>query len=596
VRPLLGAVFITSLSVLAACAPPEEPSNLPTTETLYELNLLEPMPEQGTAFLGERRPGLAEATSELRTLLDEKLTKGLFVRLGPHQGHMADVDEWAELFEAFRAKHKPVHCHFETADNAAYALAAHCDRVSMTPAGSLDLVGIVAQVVFGKDLLELLGVQADLLQMGKYKGAAEPFTRDSMSPEMRSSLDGLLNDLDINFRKHLARRLKRTDAELAGLLDAGPYTAETAQAAKLVDALTFDDEARSKAKAAAGARIVRRLFTPREDRELTLRELLEALGGPEKKHVSEPHLAVVFLDGEIVDGEREGGERVGGSSFVHAMRKLGDDSDVKAVVLRIVSPGGSALASDLMWHAVRRVAKRKPVIVSVGGMAASGGYYVACAGSHIIAEPSSILGSIGVVGGKMVLRGLADKVGVNVETLPKARHAGWLSPFAPFTDEERKLFEGLLRNTYDRFLSRIAEGRKKTIAEIVPAAEGRVMGGERAREMGLVDEVGGLGRAFELALKEGKLPKDAPVTVWPAEDNPLHALSQLASGAQGRTPLESAALAPTGALRQAASLARAASGPLRPVAHWLTQGALVSVLVDQHEPVALTLPFALDLR
>src|SRR5688572_10741190 len=158
----------------------------------------------------------------------------------------------------------------------------------------------------------------------------------------------------------------------------------------------------------------------------------------------------------------------------------------------------------------------------------------------------------------MVMKGLADKVGVSVETLPRARHAGWLSPFAPFTDEERKLFESLLRDTYDRFLSRIAEGRKKTIAELTPAAEGRVMGGERAKAMGLVDEVGGLGRAFELALKEGKLPKDAPITVWPAEDNPLRALGQLA-GMQSRSPLESAAL-------QAPGFARAASGPLRPAA------------------------------
>jgi protease-4 len=574
----LASLVLAALPALAACGPLEEPSNLPSTETLYELNLTRPMPEQGSAFLGERRPGLAEATSELRTLLDQDLTRGLFVRLGAHRGHLADVDEWADVFEAYRAKKKPVHCHFEGADNAAYALAAHCDQVSMTPAGSLDLVGIIAQVVFGKDLLELLGVQADLLQMGRYKGAAEPFTRDSMSEEMRQSLDGLLTDLDANFRKHLGRRLERPDAEITALLDNGPYTAEAALAAKLVDALAFDDEARAKAKAAAKARIVKRLFEPKEDGDLSLRELLEALSGPEKRQIKEPHLALVFLDGEIVDGEREGVERMGGTSFVQAMRRLGDDSDVKAVVLRIESPGGSALSSDLMWHSVRRVAKRKPVIVSLGDMAASGGYYVACAGSKIVAAPSSVVGSIGVVGGKMVVRGLADKVGVNVESLPRGRHAGWLSPFAPFSDEERKLFEGLLRDTYDRFLSRVAEGRKKTIADIVPGAEGRVMGGERARSLGLVDEVGSLGRAMALARADGKLPKDAPISVWPAEDNPLRALSQLASGAQSHSALD--------ALTHG-----------RPEAsHWLSQGALLSVLLRQREPVAVALPFALDIR
>jgi protease-4 len=566
----------TALAV-AGCSAPDEPSNTPLTDALLELDLTEPLDEQGTAFLNQRRPGLAEATMEVRELLDEPLAKGLFVRIGPHAGHLSDVDEWASVFDAYRAKKKPVHCHFDGADNAAYALGAHCDRLSMTPAGTLELVGLGAQVVHGRALLEMLGVEADLLQMGKYKGAAEPFTRDQMSPELKQSLDTLLSNLDANFRKHLSHKLKgRSPEAIAKLLDEGPYSSARARAAQLVDAVSFDDEARAKAKAAAGGRVVKRLFEVREE-QISLRTVLDALaGGDQERDIDRPHLGLMFLRGEIIDSDREGVDKVGGGSFVRAMRRMGDDPHVRAVVLRIESPGGSALASDRMWHAVRRVVKRKPVIVSMGDVAASGGYYVASAGTHLFATPSSIVGSIGVVGGKMVVQKLADKVGVHVDSIERSRNASWLSPFAPFNDEERAVFEGMLKDTYDRFLSRVSEGRKRPVADLVPAAEGRVMGGAHAMELGLVDEVGSLGDALAMARKKVNLPKDAPVKVWPDADDPFRALGQ-AFGVRMAPELE--ALAPVARLP-----------------HALTQGALVSVLGQQREPVAVTLPFALIVR
>jgi protease-4 len=576
--PLRWSGLALASGLALSCAPPEEPSNVPHTEALLELDLTEPLSEQGAAFLSQRRPGLAEAVMQVRELVDEPLAKGLFVRIGPHAGHLADVDEWAGVFEAYKAKKKPVHCHFDGADNTAYALAAHCDRLSMTPAGTLELVGLGAQVVHGRALLEMLGVEADLLQMGKYKGASEPFTRDHMSPELEESLKTLLSNLDADFRAHLAFKLKdRSPEAITKVIDNGPYSAGRARDAQLVDAVAFDDEARAKAKAAAGGRVVKRLFEQREEK-LTLRSLLDALAGPDHaRKIDRPHLGIVFLHGEIVDGQHEGADQVGGDAFVRAMRRMGDESDVRAVVLRIESPGGSALASDRMWHAVRRVAKRKPVIVSMGDVAASGGYYVASAGSHIFATPASIVGSIGVVGGKMVVKKLADKVGVTVDSLKQSKNAGWLSPFTPFNDGERALFEDMLRDTYERFLARVSEGRKKPVAELLAGAEGRVMGGARAKELGLVDEVGTLGDALALARKKANLPKDAPVEVWPENDDPFRALSQVLGVRAGLVLPE----------------------PLEPVGrlpHSLTQGALVSVLAELREPVAVTLPFALEVR
>ncbi len=528
-RAVARASTFACAFALASCGVREEPKERKLeVDSLLELDLTQPPDERASELFAESHPSHFQALLRIRKLSAEPLARGLFVRLGSFGGRFGDVDDWAETFETFRAAKKPVHCHFDELDNAGYALASHCDRVSMTPSGFLNLVGLAAQVVHARQLLELVGVKAEIYQVGKYKGAAEPFTQDQLTPEQKASLDVLLLDLDAAFHAHLLRRGQREPAALQKLIDDGPYTAEAAQAAALVDALAYDDEARANAKKASNARLVHRPFESREDQQLSLFELLRTLAGKKDREYKErPHLAVAFLNGEIADGPGHGVSGVGSDPFVKALRKWGDDTNVRAVLLRIESPGGSALASDRMWHAVQRVAKRKPVIVSLGDMAASGGYYVASAGNAIIAAPGSIVGSIGVVGGKMVVTGLTEKLGVHVTALPRAKNAGWLSPFAPFSDAEKHAFTGMLENTYARFLDRVSIGRKVEVQKLLPAAEGRVMGGARAKELGLVDEVGGLARAFTLALERGKLPVNTPIETWPDQDDPLAALSSL---------------------------------------------------------------------
>lgn len=525
--------FIVSSCALAlalsACSAREEPKERKlVADSLVEIDLTEPPDEHSAALFGEAKPSHFEALMRMRKFVDDPLARGLFVRLGSFAGHFADVDDWAEAFEAFRASKKPVHCQFDELDNTGYALASHCDRVSMTPAGLLNLVGLAAQVVHGKELLDLVGVKAEIFQAGKFKGAAEPFTRDSLAPETRESLEAMLADLDRSFHAHLGKRTQRDDVAVQKVIDAGPYTSERAKQAGLVDAVAYDDEARMHAKKAANARVVHRPFEPSDKETLSLSDVLRALSGRrERDYDDRPHLGVAFLTGDISDGDGRALEGSGSNPFVKALRRWGDEPDVRAVVLRIESPGGSALASDRMWHAVQRVAKRKPVIVSLGDMAASGGYYVASAGTKIVAAPGSIVGSIGVVGGKMVVEGLTSRLGVHVTSLPRAEHATWLSPFSSFTPSERAAFEGMLQNTYGRFLDRVSIGRKRAVSALLPAAEGRVMGGVRARELGLVDEVGGLARAVTLALDGGKLPGNAPIETWPDASDTLQALSSL---------------------------------------------------------------------
>ncbi len=528
---------------LLACSPAscggdnheEPPLKAPT---LLELDLTSAFSERDQSFLTDERPSFAKALDRVQAMGSESLARGLFVRLGELGGHWSDVDEWAQVFDGLRAKKKPVHCAFETLDNAGYALAAHCDSLSMTPAGTLDLVGLAAQVLHGRELLESIGVRAELLQMGRYKGAAEPFTRDSMSEPLRESLNGLLDDLDARFRVHLKTRAKLKDADLETLIGGGPFHADSAHAAQLVDMVSYDDEARERAKTAVSATDVRQVFPRHPDEALSLRDLLKLLSDDEegKKLKSQDRIVYASLVGEIVDGDRMGAERAASEPFVMAMRRFADDKHVKALVLRIESPGGSALASDRMWHAVRRVAGRKPVIVTMGDMAASGGYYVACAGSYVLANEGSIVGSIGVVGGKIVFSGLAERVGVHADTIKRGEHAGWLSPLSPFSDAERGQLEKLLQDTYDRFLQRVAMGRKRDVALIAQAAEGRVMGGARAKRLGLVDEIGGISRAMQLARERGNLARDAPIETWPNAVDPLSALTGALGGAQAHTP------------------------------------------------------------
>jgi protease-4 len=234
-----------------------------------------------------------------------------------------------------------------------------------------------------------------------------------------------------------------------------------------------------------------------------------------------PCVALVYVDGMIVEGEGSEGLFSASSAadglIRRAMRIAQRDPNVKAIVIRIDSPGGSALASEAAWQAIRRVAKEKPVVVSIGAMAASGGYYIACAGDRIFADPSSIVGSIGVVGGKVSLNGLYQKLGLNAEMYSRGANAGMFSSSEPFTDSQRILVGRLMRQTYDQFVNRVMQTRKGRIADVDKVARGRIFAGIRAKELGLVDEIGGLNAALRDAAVKGALnPDKMEVRVLPA--------------------------------------------------------------------------------
>jgi protease IV len=578
----LSAIVLLALACsVVACGGEDDEEALrnPARRELAEIRLLSaPTDGNQPSLFGGGGSTLREvlvAIDEART--DEHVV-GLFLRLGPMGSAWGRVGDLREALQAVRDAGKPVHCHFETLDNAGYLLAATaCDRLTMTPAGMLDAVGVAAQVFYARSMLESLGIQADILQVGTFKGAAEPLTRDEMSEETRESLGALLDTLEATLVSGIAGGRHMSEADAQAALDAGPYDSASALAAHLVDAVEYDDQARTDAREASGATRNRVLRLGPEPTPMTLGQILDALSGtPPDEEPEADHIVLAYLEGEINDGETNTG---GGSGavepFVREMRELEEDEHVRAVVLRINSPGGSALASDRMWQSVDLLSQRVPVVVSIGDMAASGGYYIAVAGDEILAQPSSIVGSIGVVGGKVSIAGSLERIGVHPETLTRGRHAAWSTLTTTFSDEERAIVQRMMDSTYERFVSLVVAGRARDWASIEAVAQGRVWSGADGIERGLVDGVGGLDTAIAHARARAGVGDDLPIVEWPETRTVLDMVAE-SMGADGDPEAQVRALATRLAMPAA----------LRPLA------ALGAVL-ETRPHVALSMPVAI---
>jgi protease-4 len=448
--------------------------------------------------------------------------RGFLIRLGGATISWAHGEELGLAFQRLREKTgKPIVCHAHMLDNrGAWFAARACSRVWLSPAGDVDTVGIGGQVVYLKGALDKLKIHADFLHMGKYKSAAEALTQEGPSEEARQSLTNVLGSIRRTWLD--GYQAARNGKDLAAALEDGPWGAEEALRRGLVDAVGYEDDARHDAEERAHTHHVVTAFGGKHADEsgLDVSALLRLITGPEGP-TKKPHIAVVPAEGSITMGE--GGllsdSGITARAMQRVIRRLAADDAVKAVVLRIDSPGGSALASDLMWHDLMELRKKKPVIASVGDMAASGGYYLACTANKIVAERTSIVGSIGVLGGKIVIDEALASVGVHAETFPASTAAGaasraaYLSPLSPWDDATREKVRRQMESVYELFLARVAEGRALPVESIRAVAEGRIWSGVQGQELRLVDELGGLGRALELARKLGSLDDEAPVRV-----------------------------------------------------------------------------------
>ena len=467
--------------------------------------------------------GLFKKLDALKT--DDDIVGIIFKIEGVSLG-WATLQEIRNKLNEFHETGKETIGYLESGGNAEYLLAATMDRIVLMPTGSLNLTGLRAEVLFYKGLLDKLDIKADMLAMGKYKSGVEPYMRDGMSDAFRESMTALLDDLYAQLLNHLAEsRDSITTENASDLINRGPFTAEEAKQEKLVDALQYYDELIAELKTASKDEEVqvvkpgfeRKRKVPDMNSFAGLMQLFSMLNPPQRAQAAaENQIALIYASGPIlpdIDSPFIAMSAITPKGLKKAFEKARTDTTVQAVVLRIDSPGGSALASDLIWREVMLTQREKPVVVSMGNVAASGGYYIAMAAGTIVAHPSTLTGSIGVFGGKLNLKGLYNKAGLTKEIISHGQNATLYSDYGGFTPTERERVEKMMKTVYEDFVNKAATGRNKSFDEIDEIAQGRVWTGKQAKELGLVDEIGGLDTALSIAKKQAGFAEDDKVNL-----------------------------------------------------------------------------------
>lgn len=461
---------------------------------------------------------------KLDALKNDDEVAGVIFKIGNIGIGWGNLQELQNKLEEFRDAEKEMIGYLESGSNAQYLLATTMDRIVLMPAGSLNLMGLRAEVLFFKGLLEKLDIEADMLAMGKFKSGIEPYTRDSMSDAFRESMTGLLDDLYTQMLEKIADGRDEITPEIAAeLIDRGPFTAKEAQEAKLVDAMQYYDELLDAINETPDAEVVKqddkkKRKVPDMNSFSGMMQLFRMFNPPQqaKARPAENQLALIYASGPILpdfNSPFSTMSMITPKTLKKAFEKARSDDAIKAVVFRVDSPGGSAIASDLIWREVMLTQREKPVIVSMANMAASGGYYISMAAGTIVAQPGTLTGSIGVYGGKLNLKGLYNKVGLTKEIIAHGQNATLYSDYGSFTETERERVEKMIKTVYEDFVTKAAAGRQTTFDEIDAIAQGRVWTGKQAKELGLVDELGGLETALSIAKKEVGLTDEDKVGI-----------------------------------------------------------------------------------
>jgi protease-4 len=453
-------------------------------------------PASGLGSLFERRPPSLRALVEAvdRGAADASV-KGLLLRVGPLDAGWGRVQELRDALVRFRRSGKPSWAHLEYAGNLEYYLATGCAKVAAAPTAILDVSGLAAEVTFYRGTLDKLGVEAQFEGVGRYKNAPNQLTERGFTEAHREQTEALVDSLFAQYVRGVAQARGLSPEDVRALVDLGPFSAQAARENGLVDELLYRDEVEGRLPASSRIRpgpYVR-----------------EARGGFLDRRA---RVALVYAAGEIVTGESQasplGGDFAGADTIVRGLRQAREDGAVRAILLRVDSPGGSGTASDAVWREVALARRSKPVVVSMGEYAASGGYYVSMGADAIVAQPGTITGSIGVFSGKLSFRGLYDKLGISQETVRRGRHATLFSSYEPWTEDERAKVRSLNVAFYQTFVEKAAAGRRKSKEALEAVAQGRVWTGEEALAAGLVDALGGMDVALRLAKERARIPKD----------------------------------------------------------------------------------------
>jgi protease-4 len=476
---------------------------------------------------GARTPTVRSIVDNLRKAkVDSRIRAVLLKPTGFDSPFWGKVQEIRDAVLEFKKSGKPVYAYLEYGGDREYYLATAADRIFMLPSASLDLTGVVTYALFLRGTLDKIGAVPDLHHIGDYKTAVNTFTQKGYTPTHKEMDESLNRDLYEQLVRGIADGRKKDEADVRRAIDDGPFLPEEALRAGLIDDVAYEDQVHEK------------LGSTRRDRQMDGDDYARISTGSLGLNRG-PRIAVIYVSGTI-NGGKSGYDPVNGAiagseTLTEYIRQARRDTSVRAIVLRIDSPGGSASASDAIWRELmvaRNERADRPLVASMSDLAASGGYYIAMPAQVIVAQPSTLTGSIGIFGGKVVTGGTYEKLGAHIESTSIGRHAEINSPVRPYNPEELKKLQEQLQAFYDQFVEKVADSRHSQPEKIDAIAQGRVWTGQQAKQNGLVDQLGGLDRAVTVAKQRAKIPVETEVelVVYPPRKSFYELVSEQLSG------------------------------------------------------------------
>jgi protease IV len=511
---LLGVALVLSLGGFFALyliigRAPTVPSHATLTLQIGG-DLAEIAPADVVSFVrGSHTPTVRALVENFRKAKADQRISAVFMRLtGLTSPYWAKVQEIRDAMLDFRTSGKPVYAYLEYGADRDYYLASAADKVFLMPSSPLDLTGVATYAVFLRGAFDKLAVYPDLHHIGDYKTASNQLTEKTYTAAHREMDASLNRDLYEQIVGGIARGRRLQEADVRHLFDEGPFLADQAMRAGLIDEVAYEDQALQKLRDASATDAARNISGDDYSRVA-----LSSLGLNRGARV-----AVIYASGEITSGKGGfdplNGGTIGSDTLIESIRAAKKDAATRAIILRIDSPGGSTVASDAIWRELmlaRAEHPDRPIIASMSDLAASGGYYIAMPAEAIVAQPSTLTGSIGIFGGKFVTGGLYEKLGANIESQSIGRNAEMNSPARPYNAEETRKVQEQLRAFYDDFVKKVAESRHSTPEKIDRLSQGRVWTGQQAKANGLIDELGGLDRAVAVAKAHAKIAADVDV-------------------------------------------------------------------------------------
>ena len=555
-----GFLIVMSYPVLTLAAEAQSPSltdaasgQVPaevTPSVVVHFHLSGTISESGTVDSLGLTTGQVTSLRSLVNLMEkagkDDSVKAVIFTIDSLSLELGQIEELRSSINQLREAGKKVYVHSEDMDNFTYALLCACDKISMSPQSTLWLTGIYSESVFVKGLLDKIGVQADFIHIGEFKSAAEMLTQTEPSKAADENLNWLLDSLYDSLVNMIAQSRGKTAEEVKDLIDYAPYLADEAKEKGLIDSVQTQDEFIENIKESIGGPVVvNNRYGQKQRTQINLSSPLalftllgEMLNPPAR--VKKDAIALVYVEGTISSGYNKPSLLgLTGAAFSGDIRKAFEtaakDDTIKAIVMRVNSPGGSALASEVILNATQLVKGKKPIVVSMGDVAGSGGYYISCGADKIFADNVTITASIGVVGGKIATSALWDKIGVNWVSYKRGENSDLLNGWNPLSESQRELLTRYMQKTYDVFKNHVEKGREgKLTKPIDEIAGGRVYTGKQAKELGLIDEIGGLKNAIEYAASQVSLD-DYEIRVIPQSKDFITMLLEEYSG-QGAKP------------------------------------------------------------